>query len=100
MGRRQGVRRLQSGFDRYLTPHELKRGYVFVSNDKHLSEILDVRAFDVDITGQTFRGRRLDVSGRFHVPRRVLQDIGTLQRLRFSLTSRQGLRVERVHLDA
>lgn len=98
MGHRQGVNRLRNGFVRCLTPHELNRGYVFVSNDKRLTEVLDTKDFEVDVEGQTFTKRRLDVSGRFHVPRKILENIGTAQRLRFSLASRQRLKlkIERV----
>ena len=98
MGYRQGVNRLQNSFIRCLTPHELNRGYVLVSNDKHLAEVLDIKNFEVEIKGQTFLKRRLDVSGRFHVPCRVLEDIGTSQRLRFRLASKQKLKIERVDL--
>lgn len=95
MGYRQGVSRLQNSFVRCLAPHELKRGYIFVSSDKHLAEVLDTENFAAEIEGQTFPKRRLDVSGRFHVPRKVLEDIGTSQSLRFSLASRRNLKIER-----
>lgn len=96
MGRRQGVIRLQNGFVRCLTPHEIRRGYIFVSNDKQLGQVLDTEGFEAEIAGQAFPNRRLDVSGRFHVPRRVLEHIGTSQRLRFNLAAKQRLKIERV----
>jgi hypothetical protein len=94
MGYRQGVSRLRNGFVRCLTPHELRRGYVFVSNDRRLAEVLEANDFEVEIAGQTFPRRRLDVSGRFHVPRKVLENIGTSQELRFSLASSQKFKIE------
>jgi len=96
MGYNQGVSKLRGGFVRSLTPHEVKRGYVFISNDKNLPTILETSDFKVEIGGRSFFSRRLDVSGRFHVPRRALESIGTGQKLRFSLVSRQTLRVEPV----
>lgn len=98
MGHRQGVRKLQSGFSRRLTPHELDRGYVFVSKDKHLVEVLEIKGFEVELNGETFPNRRLDVSGRFSVPRRVLQAIGASHDLRFTLASRRKLIMQQEHL--
>ena len=95
MGYRQGASRLRNNFVRCLTPHELKRGYVFVSNDERLAEVLDTKDFEAKIEGQSFPKRRLDVSGRFHAPRKVLENLGTAQKLRFSLASKQMLKIER-----
>jgi hypothetical protein len=100
MGYKQGVSRLRNGFIRCLTRHELNRGYVFISNDKRLDEVLDTKDFEVEIGGQTFPKRRLDVSGRFHVPRKVLENIGTAQKLRFHLASRQMLKIQQAGSDA
>jgi len=96
MAYNQGVIRLRSGFVRRLAPHEVKRGYVFISLDKNLPTILETSNFEVEIGGGTFCSRRLDVSGRVHVPLRILESIGTAQKLRFSLVSRQTLRIEPV----
>lgn len=96
MGYNQGVSRLREGFVRCLAPHEVKRGYIFISNDKNLPTILETSDFKVEVGGEPFSSRRLDVSGRVHVPRKVLESIGTVQKLRFSLASRQTLRIEPV----
>lgn len=90
----QGVGRLRGGFVRSLAAHEVKRGYIFISNDKNLPTILETSNFKVEIGGETFSSRRLDVSARVHVPRRVLESVGTAQKLRFSFMSRQTLRIE------
>ena len=96
MGYNQGVSRLRGAFVRSLTPHEVKRGYIFISTDKNLPTILETNDFEVEIGGAIFSSRRLDVSGRVHVPRRILESIGTVRKLRFSLVSRQMLRIEPV----
>ena len=94
MGYNQDVNRLSKGFVRCLAPHEIKRGYVFISNNKNLPTILETNDFEVEIGGTTFPSRRLDVSGRVHAPRRILESIGATQKLRFSLAPRQMLRIE------
>ena len=87
MGKNQGVTRLRAGFSRCLTRHEIDRGYVFISLDKHLYEALDVNNFDVTINGDTYHNRRISVSGRFHVPSRILAALGTKRTIQFELVS-------------
>lgn len=76
MSRKQGRDRLIEGATRPLTRHEVARGYVYVSTDKKIGEVLDVSSFSVDLNGTVLTNRRLDVSGRVHVPKRLLECIG------------------------
>lgn len=75
MARHQGKYRLQRGVTRPLTLHELDRGYVYISRDKALIDILNVDDFTVEVDGASFYNKRLDVSGRVHIPKQALKDI-------------------------
>lgn len=94
MPRRQGIRRLNQGIVRRLTPHELKRGYIFISNDKHLSEVLDIENFEVEIAGRLYSSRRIDVSGRVHIPLVFLRTIGAEQKIQIDLVSQKKVRMK------
>jgi hypothetical protein len=94
MGTRQGVKRLREGIKRPLTPHELARGYVFISNDKHIDEILDTRNFSVEVEGLSIPSRRLDVSGRVHIPRQYLEKIGIQNNIGITLASKNKLKID------
>jgi len=59
-----------------LTPHERSRGYVYVSKDAAVNEILDVNCFIAEVVGKSFPNRRLDVSGRVHIPKTQLDALG------------------------
>ena len=91
MGLNQGKNRLKRGIVRYLTPHEIKSGYVFISLDKHLSDILDVTDFEVHIFGRVFESRRIDVSGRVSISAILLKDIGPRRSLRIKRITRKRI---------
>ena len=57
------------GITRALTLHEIARGYIYVSQDRKLKEILDTTEFTVRIGNTKLENKRIDVSGRVHVPR-------------------------------
>ncbi len=99
MGTRQGVKRLREGIKRSLTPHELARGYVFISNDRHLDEVLDTRNFSVEVEGCSFPSRKLDVSGRFHIPRQYLEKIGKDNDVSITLISKNKLQINVLHTE-
>ena len=88
-----GVIRLNRGVKRPLTPHEIARGYVYVSQDKHLSDLLDIDNFTVEIAKQTIKNKRLDVSGRVHVPRVILEAIGIKQHVTIKVVSKTKLAI-------
>lgn len=88
-----GLIRLNRGVKRPLTPHEIVRGYVYVSKDKHLSDLLDVGSFTVEIAKQTLKDKRLDVSGRVHVPRGILESIGLKQHVTIKVVSKTKLTI-------
>ena len=94
MATRQGVKRLREGIKRSLTPHELARGYVFISNDRHLDEVLDTHNFSIEVEGLSFPSRRLDVSGRVHIPRQYLENIGMENNIGITLVSKNKLRID------
>ncbi len=72
MAAHQGRKRLAIGVRRALTQHELIRGYVFVSKDKDLNEVLNTSSFILKLGEKSFPNRRIDVSGRVHVLRTEL----------------------------
>ncbi len=76
MPRGQGRKRLRAGVRRPLTPHEWRRGYVYVSQDPTLEEILDTQCFTVVVAGKAIPNRRTDVSGRVHIPPSDLDALG------------------------
>ena len=69
------ARRLLAGVTRPLTRHEIARGYVYVSQDKGLGIALDAW-FSVEVNGKVFDDKRIDVSGRVHIPRAFLEALG------------------------
>lgn len=70
------AKRLLAGVTRPLTRHEIARGYVYVSKDMGLGVALDA-LFSVDVNGRVFENRRVDVSGRVHIPRAFLEALGS-----------------------
>jgi hypothetical protein len=76
MARHQGRNRLMRGFTKRLNVHELARGYVFLTRDPSLEEILNTRSFDVVVDGQRISDRSLDAYGRFWLPRQIMKNIG------------------------
>ena len=90
-----GVERLTNGFERFLNKSELARGYVFITNDKRVEELFDLNNFEIDFDRHRFEGKRLDVSGRVHLPRSLLEAVGTDTKLRFQVTPAGVLRVRR-----
>ena len=94
MGRGQGVKRLRQGIVRTLTPHEVARGYVYVTQDSKLPEILETNCFEVEIDGQVYPQRRIDVSGRVFVSQIHLKKIGTSNDVRIIILSRKRLGIQ------
>ena len=81
-----------------LTRHELNRGYVYVTQDRELPEILDVEDFSVEINGTLIESRRISVSGRVHVRRRILEAIGTSTPVTIRVVSQKMLEIK-THAD-
>lgn len=94
MGVREGVNRLLKGVSRPLTIHEFNRGYVFVSMDIHLPEVLHVGNFDVDFNGTIVAKRRIDVSGRVHVSRKLLRTVDEAQTMNIKIVSKNRLEIK------
>lgn len=94
MAKYQGNQKLLRSYIRTFKPHETQRGYVFISKDKHLPDILETKSFEVQLGSHTFSSRRIDKFGRIQIPKRYLIALGTDKRLRFSLVSRTKLKVE------
>lgn len=93
MVRGQGTKRVVKGFTRQLTNSELKRCYVFISNDKSLSDVLDTRNFEAEIEGQVLPNRRIDKSGRIFVSRDLLKRARPEGLWSFQLVSRTRLKL-------
>ncbi|NTU70981.1 MAG: hypothetical protein HGB10_04055 [Coriobacteriia bacterium] len=88
----QGIRRIQMGTTRNVWASELRRGYLFFTRDRRVTELLDEQ-FDVDFLGHRLAGRRIDKYGRFQVPCRVLRSIEAGAPIRFEAVNRSLLRV-------
>ncbi len=69
---RRGLEALLSSVNRKLMRHEVNRGYLFVSLNKKLPEFLNVNNFVLEIGRFRLLNRRIDVSGRVHVGRKIL----------------------------
>lgn len=92
MAARQGIKKLSAGIERALTAHEFARGYVFISLDRDLNDILNVDDFTATVDGVDFPGRRISSSGRVAIPRSFLNGRPRLKRtVRIELRSRQHL---------
>lgn len=88
-----GIIRLNRGVKRPLTRHEIARGYIYVSRDKHLNDLLNIENFTVEIAKQTITDKRLDVSGRVHIPRTILEAIGLKQHITIKVASKTKLAI-------
>jgi len=93
MAPNQGVKRLKQGIFRNLSPHELARGYVYISMDKNLDDILDTNDFEVEIAGEVCSCRKIGSYGRVQIPIRLLKHIGTTGNMRIKLISRKRLSI-------
>ena len=76
MSKGEGRRRLLAGVVRPLTPHEWRRGYVYATQDPSIEQILDGQCFTVVVAGKAIPNRRIDVSGRVHIPGPDLAALG------------------------
>ena len=70
MAQYQGLKKLQRGDRRKLTPSEAKKGYFFITNDKAAHKILGEK-FDCEIDGVKLTERKIDKSGRITIGRKV-----------------------------
>lgn len=96
MGANQGVKWVREGIERKLTKHEFARGYIFLTRDVNLNDVLDVDDFTVEVDGERFPHRHVGKWGRFGVPRRFLRErFSSHDRVRLQLRSRKLLVMER-----
>jgi hypothetical protein len=94
MSSRQGINRIQNGIIRKLNKAELTRGYIFLTRDLAIEEILRVSDFDVKIIGKTLNNRKLDKYGRFMVPRKLMENMNGQQHYKFSVLSKKILEID------
>ena len=81
-----GVPRLEKRFRRPLTESEIARGYVYITRVRCLRKLFNPASFGIDFMGERFPDKRLDVSGRVHLPRALLRSVGTDSILSFHVT--------------
>lgn len=93
MGSNQGIKGLKLSIVRTLRPSELARGYVYISMDKRLCEILDTKDFELEIAGEIYPCRKIDSYGRVQIPIRLLRDIGGREELHIRLVSQKRLKI-------
>jgi len=73
MGANQGIYKFSSGFSRKLTSSELNRGYLFVSLDKNIKNIHELKIL-VNKTKVLYKN--IDNSGRVYVGKKIVDEIG------------------------
>jgi len=88
------MKRIARGIKRRLTPYEAQRGYVFLTRDRKLGEVLDKDCFELDFCGRLFADRRIDKFGRFQVPRAVVQGVPSDAVVAIEIVNRGLIRVE------
>ena len=76
MSKYQGRNRLISGFSKKLNIHEIARGYIFLTRDPSLTDILRLDNFDVILDGTRIKDRSIDAYGRSWLPRETLKVMG------------------------
>lgn len=76
MSKYQGRNRLIAGFTKKLNVHEVARGYIFLTRDPSLTDILRLDNFDVIFDGARIKDRSIDAYGRFWLPRETLKQMG------------------------
>jgi len=67
----QGVARLRDGVLHTITRSEASRGYLFVSSDHLLEQVLDVHDFVLRFGSYDLPHRRIDSCGRVQVSKKV-----------------------------
>lgn len=87
------VERLFKGISRLISPSELVRGYVFVSADKGISEHFRSNDFELDYNGHIMSGRRLDSSGRVHIPKSFIAELAAPKKVLVKIESQWKLTI-------
>lgn len=94
MPRGQVPRLVERKVVRPLTPSEIERGYMYLSTDKRLSDVLDTERFDLDFCGKLFVNRRIDKWGRFQASTTAIRAVPSDARVSISIADRRTVRVE------
>jgi hypothetical protein len=68
MPKYEGYNKLHLGYKRRITPTEARRGYVFISKDTAIKEVIGDKKVELFIDGISYGHRTLDKSGRI-IPR-------------------------------
>lgn len=87
------VSRLREGYIKHLSVSEVKRGYVFISREQQLHEVLCTKEFEVKIADKLIFARKIDKYGRIQVPCTILPEIRTNQPLYFVVVSKKRLEI-------
>lgn len=91
--------RLRGGYVRHLSPSEVKRGYVYISREQQLHEILCTNDLELKIADKLIASRKIDRYGRIQVPCSILRELGTNQPLHFVVVSRNRLEIMPSEID-
>jgi len=94
MGSGQGLLRIARGIVRPLTRYEAQRGYIYLTRDRRLSEVLDTERFDLDFCGKLFPNRRIDKWGRFQASTTAIRAVPSGARVSISIADRRMVRIE------
>lgn len=85
--------KLREGYVKHLSPSEVKRGYVYISKEPQINEILCTNDFELKIADRIIVSRRIDRYGRIQVPCTILRELGTNQPLHFVVVSKNRLEI-------
>lgn len=94
MPRSQVPRLVEGKVFRRLSPSEAERGYIYLSTDKRLREVLDTECFHLDFCGKRFANRRIDKWGRLQASTTAIRAVPSHARVSISIVDRSMVRVE------
>ena len=90
---RATIARWREGFIRRLCPSEVNRGYVYISRNKELQDLLCVDNFEVKIAETLLVARRIDGHGRIQIPCKLLRELGSNKLLQFEIVSKDRMEI-------
>ena len=93
MGKNQGLYRIKKGIERRLTKSEVKRGYLFISVDRSLKELINTDNFTLEIDGKELESRKIDKYGRVQIPRNTLREIGLEKEIIIEIASKDKMQI-------
>ena len=72
MAANQGINKFTRGFERKLTASEMGRGYLFISLDRKVKSISNLKIL---INNSVYINKEIDNSGRIGIGKEIIRDI-------------------------